>query len=76
MGIWLFARGEVHSGSDIDILSVFDKAAKVSLIRHDKISQELSEILGFDVDLITDCTLLSFAEPTADKDEILIYDRA
>ena len=52
---WVFgsyARGEAHSGSDIDILVVFDKEAKVSRMRHAKISLELSELLGFDVDLI------------------------
>ena len=60
---WVFgsyARGEAHSGSDIDILVVFDKEAKVS----------------FDMDLITEGTLLSFAERTADNDKILIYERA
>ena len=76
---WVFgsyARGETHSGSDIDILVVFDKEAKVSLMRHAKISLELSELLGFDVDLITEGTLLSFAERTANNDKILIYERA
>lgn len=76
---WVFgsyARGEAHSGSDIDILVVFDKEAKVSLMKHAEISLELSEILGFDVDLITEGTLLSFAERTANNDKILIYDRA
>ena len=76
---WVFgsyARGEAHSGSDIDILVVFDKEAKVSLMRHAKISLELSELLGFDVDLITEGTLLSFAERTANNDKILIYERA
>ena len=71
-----YARGEAHSGSDIDILVVFDKEAKVSLMRHAKISLELSELLGFDVDLITEGTLLSFAERTANNDKILIYERA
>ena len=64
-----------HSGIDIDILVVFDKDAKVSLMRHAKISLELSELLGFDVDLITEGTLLSFAERTANNDKILIYER-
>ena len=48
-----YAKGEAHSGSDIYILIVFDKEVKVSLMRHAEISLELSEILGFDVDLIT-----------------------
>ena len=75
---WVFgsyARGEAHDGSDIDILVVFDKDAKVSLMKHAMISLELSELLGFDVDLITEGTLLSFAERTANNDKILIYER-
>ena len=76
---WVFgsyARGEAHRGSDIDILVVFDKAANVSLLRHAKISLELSELLGLDVDLVTDGTLLPFAERSANNDKILIYERA
>lgn len=76
---WVFgsyARGEAHRGSDIDILVVFDKNANVSLMRHAKISLELSELLGLDVDLVTDGTLLPFAESSANKDKILIYERA
>lgn len=76
---WVFgsyARGEAHRGSDIDILVVFDKDANVSLLRHAKISLELSELLGLDVDLVTDGTLLPFAERSANNDKILIYERA
>ena len=54
----------------------FDKDAKVSLMRHAKISLELSNLLGFDVDLVTEGTLLSFAERTANDEKILIYERA
>ena len=76
---WVFgsyARGEAHRGSDIDILVVFDKDANVSLLRHAKISLELSELLGLDIDLVTDGTLLPFAERSANNDKILIYERA
>ncbi|MGM9791121.1 MAG: nucleotidyltransferase family protein [Candidatus Cryptobacteroides sp.] len=76
---WVFgsyARGEANTGSDIDILVVFDKNAKVSLMRHAKISLELSSLLGMNVDLVTDGTLLSFAEQTANEDKLLIYERA
>ena len=79
MKAWVFgsyARGEAHSGSDIDILVVFDEKAEISLLRHVKMSLELGDILGFKVDLITDGTLLPFAEETANKDKILIYERA
>lgn len=76
---WVFgsyARGEAHTGSDIDILVVFDKEAHVSLMKHTKISLELSELLGLDVDLVTEGTLLPFAEKSANNDRILIYERA
>ena len=75
-GFGSYARGEAHRGSDIDILVVFDKDANVSLLRHAKISLELSELLGLDVDLVTDGTLLPFAERSANNDKILIYERA
>ena len=58
---WVFgsyARGEAHRGGDIDILVVFDKNANVSLMRHAKISLKLNELLGLDVDLVTDAPLV------------------
>lgn len=75
---WVFgsyARGTAHGGSDIDILVAFDKDAKVSLLRHARMSLELSDILGFEVDLVTEGTLLPFAERTANLDKVLIYER-
>lgn len=36
----------------------------------------LQDILGIDVDLIIEGTLLHFAEKTAENDKILIYERA
>lgn len=76
---WVFgsyARGEEHSGSDIDILVAFDEEAQVSLLRHVKMSLELGDVLGLNVDLITEGTLLPFAEETANRDKLLIYERA
>ena len=76
---WVFgsyARGEENIGSDIDILVTFDESAEVSLLRHVKMSLELGDILGFNVDLITEGSLLPFAEKTADRDKLLIYERA
>ena len=76
---WVFgsyARGEEHSGSDIDILVTFDDEAQVSLLRHVKMSLELGDVLGLNVDLITEGTLLPYAEETANRDKLLIYERA
>lgn len=76
---WLFgsyARGEETADSDVDILVVFDKdgGKSISLLKHIKIALELEDILGKKVDLITDGTLMPFAQETAEKDKILIYE--
>ena len=78
---WLFgsyARGEQTPDSDVDILVVFDEenGRKVSLLRHIGITLGLEDLLGKKVDLITEGTLLPFAKETADKDKVLIYERA
>ena len=78
---WLFgsyARGEQTPDSDVDILVVFDEenGRKVSLLRHIGIALGLEDLLGKKVDLITEGTLLPFAKETADKDKVLIYERA
>ena len=78
---WLFgsyARGEQHPDSDVDILVVFDQETGngVSLLKHISIALGLEDVLRKKVDLITEGTLLPFAKKTADKDKILIYERA
>ena len=57
---------------------VFDQksGSGVSLLRHVAIALGLEDLLGKKVDLITDGTLLPFAQTTADSDKILIYERA
>ena len=78
---WLFgsyARGEQTPESDVDILVVFDQETGkgVSLLKHIGIALDLEDLLGKKVDLITEGTLLPFAKETADKERILIYERA
>ena len=78
---WLFgsyARGEQTPDSDVDILVVFDKEGgkSVSLLKHIGIALGLEDLLGKKVDLITEGSLLPFAQETAEKDKILIYERA
>ncbi|MBQ7194731.1 MAG: nucleotidyltransferase family protein [Bacteroidales bacterium] len=71
-----FARGENNPDSDIDILVKFDPDAKVSLFDHISMSYELQDILGMQVDLVTEGTLLPRIADSAEKDKILIYERA
>lgn len=76
---WLFgsyARGEQREDSDIDILVDFDENERVGLLRHIHIMNELQDILNKEVDLVTNGTLLPYAEKTANRDKKLIYERA
>ncbi|MEX2138380.1 MAG: nucleotidyltransferase family protein [Pirellulales bacterium] len=54
--LWVFGsalRDDFHSGSDIDLLVEFDRDADWSLLDHVEMEQELSEVLGRPVDLVT-----------------------
>ena len=78
---WLFgsyARGEQHPDSDVDILVVFDQETGkgVSLLKHIGIALDLEDLLGKKVDLVTDGALLPFVRESAEKDKVLIYERA
>lgn len=75
---WLFgsfARGEATADSDVDILFVPDMSEKFSLFTLGGMYTDLKELLGREVDLVPDGSLLPFAEETAEKDKKLIYER-
>lgn len=75
---WLFgsyARGEENEHSDVDILVAFDEGARVSLLKHAIMADDLEKILGRPVDLVTEGTLLPFAAQSASHDKKLIYER-
>lgn len=71
-----FARGENGPDSDIDILVKFDPDAKVSLFDHVSMTYDLENLLGMEVDLVTEGTLLPRIAASADKDKVLVYERA
>ena len=71
-----YARGENGPDSDIDILVTFDKGARVSLFDHLGMIYELQDLLGKEVDLVTEGTLLPCIAQAAEKDKVLIYERA
>ena len=76
---WLFgsySRGEERPDSDIDLLIQPDKSQNFSLFALSGMYEELKEMLGREVDLITDGGLMSFARESAERDKILIYERA
>ncbi|MBR4774997.1 MAG: nucleotidyltransferase family protein [Bacteroidales bacterium] len=70
-----FARGENGPDSDIDILVKFDPEAKISLFDHVSMTYDLEDLLGMEVDLVTEGTLLPRIAESAEKDKILIYER-
>ena len=76
---WLFgswARDEQTRDGDIDLLVVYDKNARVSLLKHAAMICDLEEILNRPVDIVEDGTLLPFAVESANRDKKLIYERA
>ena len=76
---WLFgsfARGEQREDSDIDILILPDMYQHFSLFTLSGMYEDLKELLGCEVDLITDGGLMPFARESVDRDKILIYERA
>ena len=75
---WLFgsyARGEQRADSDVDILVALDKSQPIGL-KFFGMWNDLEELLGSNVDLVSEGTLLPFAQETAERDKILIYERA
>ena len=75
---WLFgsfSRGEATEDSDIDILVRYDGNAKISLLFISHLIGVLENILHRKVDLVEEGCLLPFAEESANRDKILIYER-
>lgn len=70
-----FSRGEERPDSDIDLLVQYTDTSKVSLLRHAAMALDLERLLHRAVDLVTDGTLLPYAELSANNDKILVYER-
>lgn len=75
---WVFgsySRGEETRNSDIDILVRFDSNANITLFKYAGIVSALRKLLHKDVDLVEEGQLKDFAQPSAEQDKILIYER-
>lgn len=75
---WLFgsfSRGEDRPDSDVDILIEYSKVERLSLLATARPYRSLRDLLGREVDVVEDGFLLPFAEDTANRDKILIYER-
>jgi hypothetical protein len=76
---WLFgsfARGEETPLSDVDLLVQFDKDARVSLLKHASMINDLEALLDRTVDLVPDGRLYPRIAESVNQDKILIYERA
>ena len=75
---WLFgsfSRGEETPESDVDILVRYDENARISLLTISHMMGVLEKLIHRRVDLVEEGCLLPFAEETANRDKILIYER-
>ena len=75
---WLFgsfARGEETPISDVDILVVLDHSQPIGL-KFFGMWNDLEQLLGRSVDLVTEGSLADFARKSVEQDKILIYERA
>lgn len=70
-----FSRGEETRDSDVDILVVLTPGAHMGLQFFGMIV-DLEHLLGRSVDLVVEGNLLPFARESADRDKVLVYERA
>ena len=77
---WLFgsySRGEEREDSDVDIMVQYDRSKqRVGLFTIVRIQQQLQQLLGRPVDLVEDGTLMPFATESANRDRVLIFEKA
>ncbi|GHV35142.1 nucleotidyltransferase [Bacteroidia bacterium] len=76
---WLFgsyANGTATKNSDIDIIVQFLPNKIVTLFDIGGIIYNLEEMTGKKIDLVEDGYLLPYAEKTASKEKILLYERS
>lgn len=74
---WLFgsfSRGEETQDSDVDIIVSLDKSKPIGL-KFFGMWNDLEELLGRKVDLVSEGTLLPFAKESAERDKFLVYER-
>ena len=76
LDFWPYARGDEISDCDIDLLVVFDHhKAEIGLMEYARMINDLTNRLGYLVELVEDGTLLPYAQESAKLDKQLIYER-
>jgi predicted nucleotidyltransferase len=67
------ARGEARPDSDIDLLAAFDDARPLSLLDVIRIENQISDLLGHDVDLIEEGTLKPRVRQSVDREAMRAF---
>ena len=70
------SRGEERPDSDVDLLVTYTDSDSLSLMDIGGMIYDLGQIVHRPVDLIEDNYLKPFARQSADRDKIMIYERA
>lgn len=70
-----YSRGEQTKNSDIDILVDLDKSQPMGLFQYVTMKLDLLDLLHREVDLVERDELLPFAQESANRDKLLIYER-
>lgn len=71
-----YSRGEQTEDSDVDIMVDLDKSKPIGLFQYITMKLELEDLLHREVDLVERDELLPFAQESANRDKLLIYERA
>lgn len=71
-----FSRGEEKPDSDVDIMVDLDKSKPIGLFQYVTMKLELQDLLQREADLVERNELLPFAQKSANRDKLLIYERA
>lgn len=69
------ARGEQNGSSDVDILVDLDYENGADFFAFVDMQEQLSELLGSKVDLVSSNGLSSFIKPQIDQEKQLIYEK-
>lgn len=76
--VWLFgsfARGEENENSDVDLMLDLDNSEHIGF-RFFGMWSELEQLLGRNVDLVTEGNLADYAVDSFNRDKVLVYERA
>lgn len=76
---WVFgsyARMEERPDSDIDLLVTMDKTVPIGLLDFSELVSKLEAATGRPIDLVPEDALKPFARATAERDKVLVYERA